>query len=134
MLYMSLLLLCQGPKHFKAGVAVAPVCSWQLYDSHYTERFMATPELNPEGYATGDIRTHLDKLESPLLLMQGMADDNVLFTHSTMLYKHLQDLAIPFETMDYPGKKHSIRGKQTGIHLYKTITNFFNRNLHPTQE
>jgi len=53
----------------------------------------------------------------------------VLFTHSTMLYKHLQDLAIPFETMDYPGKKHSIRGKQTGIHLYKTITNFFNRNL-----
>jgi dipeptidyl-peptidase-4 len=58
-----------------------------------------------------------------------MADDNVLFSNSTKLYKHLQDLAITFESMDYPGKKHSIRGKQTGIHLYHTITNFFNRQF-----
>lgn len=131
--YMTLMAMFQAPEYFKAGVSGAPVTDWRLYDTHYTERYMGNPKTDDAAYTKSSVFPYAKDLKGPLLIYHGMADDNVLFTHSTMLYKHLQDLAIPFETMDYPGKKHSIRGKQTGIHLYKTITNFFNRNLHPAQ-
>ena len=132
--YMTLMSMFKAGDHFAAGVSGAPVTDWRLYDTHYTERYMGNPVTDDDAYTASSVFPYAKDLKGPLLIYHGMADDNVLFTHSTMLYKHLQDLAIPFETMDYPGKKHSIRGKQTGIHLYKTITNFFNRNLYPTQE
>ena len=81
--YMSLMCLCRAGKHFKAGVAVAPVADWQLYDSHYTERYMGLPDKDAEAYAASSVIPH-PNLERPLLLMHGMADDNVLFIHSTM--------------------------------------------------
>jgi len=127
--YMTLMTMFKAGDHFAAGVSGAPVTDWRLYDTHYTERYMGNPNTDDEAYTASSVFPYAKDLKGDLLIYHGMADDNVLFTHSTMLYKHLQDLAIPFETMDYPGKKHSIRGKQTGIHLYKTVTNFFNRNL-----
>ncbi len=129
--YMTLMTMFKAPEYFKAGVSGAPVTDWRLYDTHYTERYMGNPETDEKAYTEASVFPYAENLKGPLMIYHGMADDNVLFTHSTRLYKHLQDLAIPFETMDYPGKKHSIKGKETGIHLYKTITNFFNRNLHP---
>ncbi|RDV24037.1 S9 family peptidase [Alteromonas aestuariivivens] len=129
--YMTLMTMFKAGDYFKAGVSGAPVTDWRLYDTHYTERYMGNPKTDDAAYTASSVFPYAKDLKGPLLIYHGMADDNVLFTHSTMLYKHLQDLAIPFETMDYPGKKHSIRGKQTGIHLYHTITNFFDRNLHP---
>jgi dipeptidyl-peptidase-4 len=63
------------------------------------------------------------------LIYHGLADDNVLFTNSTKLFKHLQDLGKPFDVMTYPGSKHSIRGKKTGLHLAKTIVRYFDKNL-----
>jgi len=127
--YMTLMTMFKAGDYFAAGVSGAPVTDWRLYDTHYTERYMGNPNTDDDAYTASSVFPYAKDLKGDLLIYHGMADDNVLFTHSTMLYKHLQDLAIPFETMDYPGKKHSIRGKQTGIHLYKTITNFFNRNL-----
>ncbi len=127
--YMTLMTMFKAGDYFAAGVSGAPVTDWRLYDTHYTERYMGNPQTDDDAYTASSVFPYAKDLKGDLLIYHGMADDNVLFTHSTMLYKHLQDLAIPFETMDYPGKKHSIRGKQTGIHLYKTITNFFNRNL-----
>ena len=127
--YMTLMTMFKAGDYFAAGVSGAPVTDWRLYDTHYTERYMGTPNTDDDAYTASSVFPYAKDLKGDLLIYHGMADDNVLFTHSTMLYKHLQDLAIPFETMDYPGKKHSIRGKQTGIHLYKTITNFFNRTL-----
>ncbi len=132
--YMTLMAMFKAGEYFTAGVSGAPVTDWRLYDTHYTERYMGNPNTDDAAYTKASVFPYAKDLKGPLLIYHGMADDNVLFTHSTMLYKHLQDLAIPFETMDYPGKKHSIRGKQTGIHLYKTITNFFNRNLHPSAD
>ncbi len=129
--YMTLMTMFQAGDYFAAGVSGAPVTDWRLYDTHYTERYMGNPKTDDDAYTASSVFPYAKDLKGDLLIYHGMADDNVLFTHSTKLYKHLQDMAIPFETMDYPGKKHSIRGKQTGIHLYKTITNFFNRNLHP---
>jgi len=131
--YMTLMTMFKAGEYFKAGVSGAPVTDWRLYDTHYTERYMGNPASDDKAYTDSSVFPYAEGLDGPLLIYHGMADDNVLFTHSTRLYKHLQDMAKPFETMDYPGKKHSIRGKKTGTHLYKTITNFFNRNLHPEE-
>jgi dipeptidyl-peptidase-4 len=127
--YMTLMSMFKASDYFQAGVAGAPVTDWALYDTHYTERYMGNPKVDGEAYTASSVFPYAKDLKGKLLIYHGMADDNVLFSHSTKLYKHLQDLAIPFEIMDYPGKKHSIRGKNTGIHLYHTITNFFDRHF-----
>jgi dipeptidyl-peptidase-4 len=135
--YMALMAMVRAPDHFAAGVAGAPVTDWRLYDTHYTERYMGvpdagSPESNPEGYRDGNVMTHAAALKGPLLVMHGMADDNVLFTHSTALFKRLQDLGKPFEVMPYPGSKHALlRFPATGLHAYRTITEFFVRELRP---
>ncbi|WP_352311252.1 prolyl oligopeptidase family serine peptidase, partial [Psychrobacter sp. W2-37-MNA-CIBAN-0211] len=72
---------------------------------------------------------YAEGLKGPLMIYHGMADDNVLFTHATKLFKQLQDNNQQFEMMTYPGSKHSLRGKQVQTHLHQTITNFFNRNF-----
>jgi dipeptidyl-peptidase-4 len=130
--YMALMCLMQAPETFTAGVAGAPVTDWSLYDTHYTERFMGTPKENPAGYAWGNVLTHAQKLSGPLLVIHGMADDNVLFTHSTALFKKLQDLGKPFEVMPYPGSKHGLlRHGDTGPHAYRSIVDFFDETLSP---
>lgn len=127
--YMALMTMFKAGEYFSAGVSGAPVTDWRLYDTHYTERYMGNPNTNDDAYTRSSVFPYAKNLTGDLLIYHGMADDNVLFTHSTMLYKHLQDRAIPFEAMDYPGKKHSLRGKQTGIHMFTTITNFFDRTI-----
>ena len=135
--YMALMAMVRAPEHFAAGVSGAPVTDWRLYDTHYTERYMGVPEAgspesNPEGYRDGNVMTHAAALKGPLLVMHGMADDNVLFTHSTALFKRLQDLGKPFEVMPYPGSKHALlRFPTTGQHGYRTISDFFVRTLRP---
>jgi dipeptidyl-peptidase-4 len=128
--YMALMSMVRAPQFFAAGVAGAPVTDWRLYDTHYTERYMSTPEDNPEGYADGMVMTHAEALQGPLLIMHGMADDNVLFTHATALFKRLQDLRKPFSVMPYPGSKHGLlRFADTGPHAYASILEFFETHL-----
>jgi dipeptidyl-peptidase-4 len=127
--YMTLMSLCKAPGIFKAGAAVAPVSDWALYDSHYTERYMGLPQDNPEAYKQSGVIAHLDKLANPLLLMHGMADDNVLFTHSTLIMSELQKLGKQFELMTYPGAKHSMQEAHVSTHRFSTILNFFARHL-----
>jgi dipeptidyl-peptidase-4 len=128
--YMALMCMMQAPGEFAAGVSGAPVTDWRLYDTHYTERYMGTPQDNEAGYKAGNVLTYADKLRGPLLIMHGMADDNVLFTHSTTLFKRLQDLNKPFEMMTYPGSKHALlRFATTGPHAYETIVRFFETHL-----
>jgi dipeptidyl-peptidase-4 len=123
--YMTLMTLFKAPEYFKAGVSGAPVTDWRLYDTHYTERYMGHPKTHTEAYQKSSVLPYATQLKAPLLIYHGMADDNVLFKNSTMLYKRLQDNNIPFFVMDYPGKKHSIRGKQTQMHRMNLIRNFF---------
>ena len=108
---------------------MAPVADWRLYDSHYTERFMGLPNDNVEAYENSSVIPHLVNLERPLLLMHGMADDNVLFTHSTMLMSELQKLGKSFELMTYPGAKHSMQETHVSIHRFNTLLDFFDREL-----
>jgi dipeptidyl-peptidase-4 len=127
--YMSLMGLFKAGDYFQAGVSGAPVTDWALYDTHYTERYMGHPESNKRGYKASAVFPYIDGFKGDLLLYHGMADDNVLFTHSTKLMKLLQDQNKSFELMTYPGSKHSMRGKPVRVHLYNTITDFFNRRL-----
>jgi dipeptidyl-peptidase-4 len=128
--YMTLMCLMQAPDAFAAGVAGAPVADWALYDTHYTERYLSTPQANAAGYASGNVLNFADQLARPLLLVHGMADDNVLFAHSTALMKKLQDLQKPFDLMTYPGGKHGlIRQNVTGWHAHANIVRFFDREM-----
>ncbi len=131
--YMTLMLLAKASDTYACGVAGAPVTDWALYDSHYTERYMDLPAANPTGYAEARVLAHLDGLRSRLLLIHGMADDNVLFSHSTQLMSALQKRGTGFELMTYPGAKH---GLQRGdlLHRLRTTTEFFNRCLKPEVE
>jgi dipeptidyl-peptidase 4 len=123
--YLTLMAMFKAPGYFKAGVSGAPVTDWSLYDTHYTERYMGSPLKENEAYQNSSVFPYATSLKAPLLIYHGMADDNVLFTNSTRLYKTLQDNNIPFMTMDYPGKKHGIRGKKTQMHRLNMIRRFF---------
>jgi dipeptidyl-peptidase-4 len=115
---------------FRAGVSGAPVTDWKLYDTHYTERYLQTPQTNGTGYERSAVFAHAGSLKGKLLLVHGMADDNVLFTHSTMLMQALQARGTQFELMTYPGGKHGlIRMPQMGTHYYEMVAKFFERNL-----
>lgn len=82
-----------------------------------------------ENYEKASVFPYADGLKGELLMYHGMADDNVLFTHSTKLYKQLQDNEQSFEMMNYPGKKHSINGRHTKTHLYSMIAQFFQQTI-----
>ena len=128
--YMTLMLLGQSPGTFKAGVAGAPVTDYRLYDTHYTERYLGTPAANPEGYRLSNVLTFAGAIRDRLMIIHGMADDNVLFTNTTLLIPALVASGQPFELVPYPGSKHgALNFRDTGIHGWKTILDFFDRNL-----
>ncbi|WP_448134696.1 S9 family peptidase [Stenotrophomonas rhizophila] len=128
--YMTLMLLAKASDTYACGVAGAPVTDWGLYDSHYTERYMNLPGNNPKGYEEARVLTHIDGLRSRLLLIHGMADDNVLFTNSTALMSALQKRGQPFELMTYPGAKHGLSGSNA-LHRYRLAEDFLGRCLAP---
>lgn len=114
---------------FKAGVAVAPVTNWRYYDNIYTERFMRTPQENPEGYDQNSPLFFADKLQGKLLLMHGTADDNVHVQNTMELSEKLVQANKEFDMMLYTNRNHSIYGGNTRIHLHSKIEKFFKENL-----
>ena len=132
--YMTLMLLTAPESPLAAGVAGAPPTDWSLYDTHYTEQFMGTPLDNPAGYAAAEVLPRLSNLKpGALMLVHGMADDNVSFDNSTRVMFALQAKSIPFETMVYPGLRHRAGWTQADLlHRTRTVLDFFNRKLAPT--
>ncbi|MBZ9611762.1 S9 family peptidase [Rheinheimera maricola] len=127
--YMAIMAMFNAGDYFAAGVSGAPVTDWALYDTHYTERYLGHPAQNAKGYTDSAVFPYADGLKGDLLIYHGMADDNVLFTHSTKLYKQLQDKGLLFDMINYPGSKHSMFGQPVQTHLHKSITQFFDRHL-----
>lgn len=128
--FMTLRLLAAASDKIAMGVAVAPVTDWSLYDTHYTEQFLGgTPKSSPAAYADSGVFAHLDGLKSPLLLIHGMADDNVLFTNTTKLIDSLVNRNIQFQLMTYPGAKHGISSRAGQRHVYATIEAFFRQHI-----
>ena len=127
--FMTLRLLEAASDKIALGVSVAPVTDWALYDTHYTEQFMTRPQDNADGYLDSSVLTHLDGIKSPLLLIHGMADDNVLFTNTTRFIDAMQDKGILFNMMTYPGGKHGISKKSHNLHVFRSISNFFDQHF-----
>lgn len=127
--YMTLKLLEAAPGKFAAGISGAPVTRWELYDTHYTERYLGNPATDPKPYESSDALPYATSIKDPLLLLHGMSDDNVVFDNSTALMARLQAAAIPFETMVYPGFGHRVAGPGVSVHLWRTIEAFLNREV-----
>ena len=127
--FMSSNALFKGNDVFKMAIAVAPVTSWRFYDSIYTERYMTTPQENPEGYDQNSPINHVDKLEGDFLLIHGSGDDNVHLQNTMRMVEALIQADKQFEWMIYPDKNHGIYGGNTRLHLYKKMTNFINKTL-----
>lgn len=120
-----------GPDTFKLGVSVAPVTDWRQYDTIYTERYMSTPQRNPEGYRAGAPVTYADRMspEQDLLIVHGDLDDNVHLQNAIQMIDALQEAGKQFEMMVYPGRNHSIYGGRTRLHLFTLMTDFIEENL-----
>ncbi|HLR31588.1 MAG TPA: S9 family peptidase, partial [Fodinibius sp.] len=127
--YMSSMVLARAGDLFHTAVAVAPVSSWRYYDTIYTERFMQTPQMNPEGYRKGSVLTYAGQIKGDYLLVHGMGDDNVHFQHSVELVNRLVAEGISFETMYYPNRNHGIYGGNTREHLFTLLNDFILEHL-----
>jgi dipeptidyl-peptidase-4 len=111
------------------GVSIAPVTSWDLYDTIYTERFMRTPAENPGGYRAGSPVTHAANLEIPLLLVHGTGDDNVHFQNSVQLVQALEDANRQFSHRIYPNKAHALAGPEARVNLFSLLTEYVQQHL-----
>lgn len=127
--YMSSLVLTKGGGVFKLGIAVAPVTSWRYYDTIYTERYLKTPQLNPNGYDENSPIEFASQLKGSYLVVHGTADDNVHYQNSIDWVDALVNANKPFDMAFYPNKNHGIFGGPTRYHLYKKMTDFITDNL-----
>jgi dipeptidyl-peptidase-4 len=127
--FMTAMSLARGGATFKAGIAVAPVVDWRYYDTIYTERFMSTPQENPNGYQLGAVGSYVNNMTARLLLVHGTGDDNVHPQNSLVLADALAAANKPFTMLLYPNRTHSISGGRTQVHLFSSFTRFVLENL-----
>ena len=122
--YMTLKQLQADPGLYAAGISGAPVTKWELYDTHYTERYMGTPQEDAAAYEAASAIPNATAIEDPLLLIHGMADDNVVFENATEIISAMQEANVPFQMMLYPGYTHRVSGEQISPHRYNTVFRF----------
>ena len=128
--FMALEALFNAPGVFKAGVSVAPVSDWRLYDTIYTERYMGRPQDDPERYSQSSPANHASALVGKLMLAHGTGDDNVHFSNtSEVINKMIQNDKYPNDLAIFPGRGHGISDRPARIQLFESITQFFMNNL-----
>jgi dipeptidyl-peptidase-4 len=127
--FISASCMLKGDGAFKTGIAVAPVTNWRYYDNIYTERFMRKPQDNPDGYDQNSPLFFADKLKGKLLLVHGMADDNVHVQNTLELSERLVQAGKQFDQMLYVNRNHGIYGGNTRLHLFSLIENYLSENL-----
>lgn len=126
--YVACMALTYGADYFTHGIASYSVTDWKLYDSFYTEKFMDTPEENPEGYKKSSAMEYAKNLKGKLLIVHGTMDDNVHLQNSLQFVSKLQDLNKDFSMMFYPGGRHGWRGKKR-IHSTRRSIQFWFKHL-----
>jgi dipeptidyl-peptidase 4 len=129
--YLTLMCLAKAPEVFAAGVAGAPVTAWDGYDTHYTERYMGTPENNRDGYADGSVLTHAAGIRGRLLLVHGMIDENVHVRHTARLITALIGANVPYDLMLFPAERHSPRREEDRMYMEGRIAQFLSAVLRP---
>jgi len=127
--FMTSLCMTKGSDYFSTGIAVAPVTNWRYYDNIYTERFMRTPQENPDGYDDNSPINFADKLKGDFLLVHGTGDDNVHFQNSAEFSEALVQANKQFSEFYYTNRNHSIYGGNTRYHLYTMMLNFWKKHL-----
>ena len=127
--YMASLAMTKGADVFKLGIAVAPVTTWRYYDTIYTERYLQTPQENPQGYDENSPINFAGLMKGKYLLIHGTADDNVHYQNAVEMAEALIQKNKEFEFMTYPDKNHGIYGGNTRLHLYQKMTDFILNNL-----
>lgn len=127
--YLSALAVMERPDVFKAAAAGAPVVDWRDYDTFYTERYLGLPGQNPAGYDQSSLLTWAPKLERPLLIVHGTADDNVYFFHSLKLADALFRAGRPYRFLPLAGFTHMVPEPLVTERLYQSIADFFRQTL-----
>ncbi len=127
--YLSALSLFRGDGAFKMAISVAPVTNWRYYDNIYTERFMRTPQENPDGYDLNSPTTYAKDLKGKYLLIHGTADDNVHFQNAMELVKALNEAGVEYDQFFFPNKNHFIMGGNTRTYLYNKLAKYILENL-----
>jgi len=126
--YVTCMAMTAGADYWTHGIADCSVTDWRLYDNVYTERYMDTPESNPEGYTNGSAITYASALRGKLLIRHGDMDDNVHMQNTILLVTTLQDLNKPFEMMIYPGERHGWGGPKR-VFMTHEGNNFWMRHF-----
>lgn len=126
--FMTTTLMSRAPGTFKVGVAGGPVIDWGLYEIMYTERYMDTPEENPEGYKTSNLLNYTDSLQGKLLMIHGAQDNVVLWQHSLLYIEECIKKGKQIDYFVYPQHEHNVLGKDR-IHLMEKVSNYFFDNL-----
>lgn len=127
--FMAALCMEKGADVFKAGISVAPVTNWRFYDSVYTERYMRTPQENPEGYDDNSPLSHAEKIKGNYLIIHGSADDNVHFQNTMEFTERLVQAGVQFDMAAYTNRNHGIYGGNSSMHLYTKMTNWLKDKL-----
>ncbi|WP_205499696.1 S9 family peptidase [Rufibacter psychrotolerans] len=126
--FMTTSLMLKHPDVFKVGIAGGPVIDWRLYEIMYTERYMDTPQENPEGFQKANLLNYVKNLKGKLLMIHGTVDDVVLWQHSQAFLKKAVDEGVLLDYFVYPGHPHNVMGKDR-VHLYKKVTQYFDEHL-----
>ncbi len=126
--FMTLSLMTRAGDYFKCGISGAPVTDWSYYETGYGERYMDTPEENPEGYKEAMPANHLNGLKGRLLVVQGSSDVTVVWQHTIAFLSACIEQDKPVEYMTYPGQPHGLRGPNRW-HFYQKMTKFFLEEL-----
>jgi dipeptidyl-peptidase-4 len=127
--YMAAMCLARAPETFKAAVAGAPVTASDGYDTHYTERYMSTPQANPEGYHSGSVMAHVANLSGRLMLVHGLIDENVHFRHTARLINELIQRRKTYDLLLFPDERHMPRRLADRVFMEEQIRDFFVREL-----
>ena len=126
--FMTTSFMLRHPEVFKVGVAGGPVIDWNMYEIMYTERYMDTPQENPQGYKTANLLDKVQNLKGKLLMIHGAQDDVVVWQHSIKFLKSAVDNGVQMDYFVYPGHQHNVVGKDR-VHLMQKVTDYFDLYL-----
>lgn len=127
--YMAAMCLARSPLTFKVAVAGAPVTHWDGYDTHYTERYMGTPQSNPQGYQESSVMHHVANLRGRLLLVHGLIDENVHFRHTARLINALIAARKPYDLLLFPNERHMPRSLADRVFMEEQVRDYFLQHL-----
>ena len=127
--YFTVMALTKAPEYFDVGVAVASVTDWKYYDTIWTERYMNTPQDNPNGYISSSVFTYAYQLKGKLLMIHGSTDDNVHTQNTTVLVNEFVRLGKDVDVFIYPDRNHGIYGGGATYHVFKQLVDYFVENL-----